>query len=83
MPRGFVVSTPTNSRRASVDPDAESMIHFFDSLKFELGNINRFKELAEFYEAITLAIYYYNTKRIHNALKMSPVAYAAALKIVR
>ena len=55
------------------------MERFFGSLKLELGNISRFKELAEFYEAIALAIYYYNTKRIHSALNMSPAAYAATL----
>jgi len=32
--------------------------------------------LSELYEGIALTIYYYNHKRIHTALKMSPVAYA-------
>jgi transposase InsO family protein len=59
------------------------MERFFGSLKLELGNINRFKELAEFYEAIALAIYYYNTKRIHSALAMSPAAYAATLSAAK
>ena len=59
------------------------MERFFGSLKLELGNISRFKELAEFYEAIALAIYYYNTKRIHSALKMSPAAYAATLILAK
>ncbi|HSX15507.1 MAG TPA: hypothetical protein VLF40_01835 [Candidatus Saccharimonadales bacterium] len=41
--------------------------------------MNRHKDLARFHEAIALAIFYYNTERIHLALKMSPAAYAATL----
>ena len=35
---------------------------------------------SELHEAIALQIHYYNTKRIHTALKMSPATYAAKLK---
>ena len=56
------------------------MERFFGGFKLELGNVNRHKDLAQFHEAIALAIFYYNTKRIHLALKMSPAAYAAQLK---
>lgn len=49
---------------------------FYSTLKDELGPITRFKDLSELYEGIALTIYYYNHKRIHTALKMSPVAYA-------
>lgn len=56
------------------------MERFFCGFKLELGNVNRHKDLARFHEAIALAIFYYNTKRIHLALKMSPAAYAALLK---
>lgn len=55
------------------------MERFFGSFKLELGNLNQYKDLAQLHEAIALAIYYYNTKRIHTALKMSPAAYAATL----
>jgi putative transposase len=55
------------------------MERFFGSFKHELGNINKYRDLAELHEAIALAIFYYNTKRIHTALKMSPAAYAAGL----
>jgi len=57
------------------------MERFFGSFKLELGNLNRHQDIAELHEAIALAIYYYNTKRIHTALKMSPAAYAATLNI--
>jgi len=43
--------------------------------------LNQYKDLAQLHEAIALAIYYYNTKRIHIALKMSPSAYAATLNL--
>lgn len=52
---------------------------FYGTLKDELGSTNRFKDLAELYEGIAMTIYYYNHKRIHTALKMSPAAYAATL----
>ena len=48
----------------------------YSTLKDELGPVTRFKDLSELYEGIALTIYYYNHKRIHTALKMSPVAYA-------
>lgn len=55
---------------------------FYGTLKDELGPTSRFKDLAELYEGIALTIYYYNHKRIHTALKMSPAAYAATLTSV-
>lgn len=56
------------------------MERWFGNFKLELGNISRHKDVAELHEAVALAIFYYNTKRIHSALKMSPAAYAARLK---
>ncbi len=56
------------------------MERFFCSFKLELGNVSRHKDLARFHETVALAIFYYNTKRIHLALGMSPAAYAARLK---
>lgn len=50
------------------------------TLKRELGNLSQYKDLPQLHEAIALAIYYYNTERIHSALGMSPAAYAASLK---
>jgi transposase InsO family protein len=56
------------------------MERWFGNFKLELGNIAKHKDVAQFHEAIALAIFYYNTKRIHLALGMSPAAYAARLK---
>lgn len=52
---------------------------FYGTFKDELGDANKFKDLAELYEGIALTIYYYNHKRIHTSIKMSPAAYAAKL----
>lgn len=52
---------------------------FYGTLKDELGSVSRFKDIAELHEGIALTIYYYNHKRIHTALRMSPAAYAATL----
>ena len=53
---------------------------FYSTLKDELGQVNRFKDLSELYEGVALTIYYYNHKRIHTSLKMSPIAYAKQLE---
>lgn len=55
------------------------MERFFSSFKLELGSLRRYKDSSQLHEAIALTIHYYNTKRIHTALKMSPAAYAATL----
>lgn len=52
---------------------------FYGTLKDELGPVSRFEDLSQLYEGLALTIYYYNHKRIHTALKMSPAAYAASL----
>jgi transposase InsO family protein len=50
---------------------------FFGRFKYELGDINRFASAGEMIEAIYRHIHYYNHHRIHTALKMPPVVYAA------
>lgn len=55
------------------------MERWFGGFKPELGKLTKYKEIAELHEAIALQIHYYNTKRIHSALRMSPAAYAATL----
>lgn len=53
---------------------------FYGTIKDELGSTSRFKDIAELHEGIAMTIYYYNHKRIHTALRMSPAAYAATLE---
>ena len=48
---------------------------FFSTFKLELGDPGRFETLGELTEAIHLTINYYNRKRIHSKLKMSPYQY--------
>jgi len=57
------------------------MERWFGTFKREFGNLNQFRDLAELHEAIALQIYYYNHKRIHSALGMSPAQYAEKLKV--
>ncbi len=52
---------------------------FFGQFKLELGKTFKYEDPAELHEAVALYIHYYNTKRIHLALKTTPAAYASIL----
>lgn len=56
------------------------MERWFGNFKQELPPTKNLMGIAQLHEAIAMQIHYYNTKRIHTALKMSPAAYAATLK---
>ena len=56
------------------------MERWFGGFKRELGNLAQYTDVAQLHEAIAIYIHYYNTKRIHTALGMSPAAYAAQLQ---
>lgn len=45
---------------------------FYSQFKLELGHPNAYETMGEFIEAIALQIHYYNTTRIHTALKCAP-----------
>lgn len=45
---------------------------FYSQFKVDLGNPNQYETLGELVEAIHQTIFYYNYKRIHTKLKMSP-----------
>lgn len=53
---------------------------FFGRFKEENGDLNRFETLPELIEYIYKQIYYYNNKRIHTSLKMSPVQFKQKFK---
>ena len=55
------------------------MERWFGGFKLEVGDYTKLKDISELHEAVALQIFYYNTKRIHTALRMSPAAYAASL----
>jgi putative transposase len=48
---------------------------YFSNFKLDLGSTDRFNDLAELIEGIYLTVYYYNNKRIHTSLKMTPVQF--------
>lgn len=50
---------------------------FYNNFKLELGDISQLADASRLHEAIALQLHYYNNRRIHTALHMSPVAYAA------
>lgn len=60
---------------------------FYSQFKVDLGVVNRFETVEELIEEIYQTIYYYNNKRIHSSLKMSPITfkqnYENRLQIVR
>jgi transposase InsO family protein len=45
---------------------------FYSQFKLELGNINRLEHDGQLAEAVYRQIYYYNNRRIHSSLEMSP-----------
>lgn len=49
---------------------------FYGQLKVDLGDPNRFETVGELTAAIYLQLHYYNTARIHSALKMPPTVFA-------
>jgi transposase InsO family protein len=55
------------------------MERWFGNFKQELPSLKNLQGLAQLHEAIAMQIHYYNTKRIHTSLKMSPAAYAATI----
>lgn len=55
------------------------MERLIGTVKDELPVLASLKDLGALHEAIALTIHYYNHKRIHTALHMSPAAYAASL----
>lgn len=48
---------------------------FYSNFKLELGQTNRFETAGELIEEIYQQMAYYNNKRMHSKLKMSPVEY--------
>lgn len=48
---------------------------FYSNFKLELGQTNRFETVGELIEEIYKQLAYYNNKRMHSKLKMSPVQF--------
>jgi len=45
---------------------------FYSHFKVDIGNVQRFEHIGALIEALNQAVYYYNRRRIHTSLKMSP-----------
>lgn len=54
---------------------------FYSQFKLELGYPDCYQTMGELIEAIALQIHYYNTKRIHSALKCAPNVFAERISI--
>lgn len=52
------------------------MESFYDKLKIDLGDPDRYESLGAFIAAIAVQLQYYNYDRIHTALKMPPAVFA-------
>ena len=48
---------------------------FYSTFKVDLGDVERFEQLGELIAEIHNTVHYYNNKRIHGKLKMSPVKF--------
>ena len=67
-------TSPSHSRKSSPWQNGfqES---FYSQFKLELGDVRRFAHVGQLIEAIHQQIAYYNTRRIHLALKMPPMRF--------
>lgn len=54
---------------------------FYSQFKLELGTPDCHETMGELIEAIAIQIHYYNTKRIHTALKCSPNVFAKRFEL--
>jgi putative transposase len=54
---------------------------FYSQFKLELGHPECYETMGELIEAIAIQIHYYNTKRIHTALKCAPDIFAKRFEL--
>ncbi len=54
---------------------------FFSTLKSELVGLKNVRDPVDLYEKVAIFIHYYNTKRIHTALKTSPAKFAKRIGV--
>lgn len=62
---------PSHSRKSSPWQNGYQE-SFYNNFKLELSDVRRFKDAGELMEAVSQQIAYYNTRRIHSALRMPP-----------
>lgn len=54
---------------------------FYSQFKLELGHPDCYETMGELIEAIAIQIHYYNTRRIHTALKCAPNIFAKRIEL--
>ncbi len=67
-------TTPSHSRKGSPWQNGYQE-SFYNNFKLELGDVRRFNHAGELMEGVSQQIAYYNTRRIHSALKMPPTIF--------
>ncbi|MFH0831170.1 MAG: IS3 family transposase [Parcubacteria group bacterium] len=65
---------PSHSRKSSPWQNGHQE-SFYANFKLELGDLQRFNQVGELIEAVHQQINYYNTRRIHTALRMAPLVF--------
>lgn len=65
---------PSHSKKASPWQNGYQE-SFYSNFKLELGNPQRFNHMGELIEAVHQQMAYYNTRRIHTSLRMSPLEF--------
>jgi len=63
---------PSHSKKSSPWENGHQE-SFYGKFKEEVGSLYRFKSLDELLEGIYIYIHYYNNRRMHRSLKMTPV----------
>src|SRR4029077_20460385 len=77
---GFVTKISVSDKASPWQNGYQDSI--FGRFKEEFGDINRFETVGEMLEGIYQYIHYYNTRRIHTALKMPPAVFAKKYKSI-
>jgi len=71
-----VVGTKVSMSRKASPWENGYQESFYSQFKIDLGDPNRFDTTGELIAAIAQTMRFYNTRRIHTALKMPPMAFA-------
>ncbi len=71
---GSLGISPSASAKASPWQNGKQE-RFYGSFKTELGSLKNIASEGELFELVAMTIMYYNTKRIHSALKTNPMQY--------
>jgi putative transposase len=82
---GYIACVQSHGTRLSMSAPGSPwengyMESFYDKLKVDLGDPDRFESLGQFIAAVAKQLHYYNHDRIHTALRMPPSVFAQQQK---